>query len=75
MANRLTPHWLTGLSGIGSRSLAHTPLLAATLMPNKRPPMRLSHDEESFLRHWMYDEVHVTEAARNTPKAMAADRR
>ncbi len=27
-------------------------------MPNKRPLMRLSRDEEIFLRHWMYDEVH-----------------
>jgi hypothetical protein len=27
-------------------------------MPNKLPLMRLSPDEESFLRHWMYDEVH-----------------
>jgi len=58
MANRLTPRWLTGLCGIGSRSLAHTSLLAATPMPNNRPPMRLSPDEELFLRHWMYDEVH-----------------
>ncbi len=30
-------------------------------MPNKRPPMRLSRDEEVFLRHWMYDEVHYSE--------------
>jgi hypothetical protein len=27
-------------------------------MPNKRPLMKLSRDEEVFLRHWMYDEVH-----------------
>ena len=27
-------------------------------MPNKHPLMRLSPDEELFLRHWMYDEVH-----------------
>jgi hypothetical protein len=27
-------------------------------MPNKHPRMRLSPEEESFLRHWMYDEVH-----------------
>ncbi len=27
-------------------------------MPSKRPLMRLSRDEEVFLRHWMYDEVH-----------------
>jgi hypothetical protein len=30
-------------------------------MPSKRPLMRLSHDEEVFLRHWMYDEVHYGE--------------
>jgi len=27
-------------------------------MPNKHPLMRLSPEEEQFLRHWMYDEVH-----------------
>jgi hypothetical protein len=27
-------------------------------MPNKRLPMKLSREEEVFLRHWMYDEVH-----------------
>jgi hypothetical protein len=30
-------------------------------MPNKHPPMKLSPDEERFLRHWMYDEVHFRE--------------
>jgi hypothetical protein len=30
-------------------------------MPNTHPLMRLSHDEEIFLRHWMYDEVHYQE--------------
>ncbi len=30
-------------------------------MPSKRPLMRLSRDEEIFLRHWMYDEVHYGE--------------
>ena len=27
-------------------------------MPNKHPLMKLSPEEERFLRHWMYDEVH-----------------
>jgi hypothetical protein len=27
-------------------------------MPSKHPLMKLSRDEEVFLRHWMYDEVH-----------------
>lgn len=27
-------------------------------MRNKHPLMKLSRDEEVFLRHWMYDEVH-----------------
>jgi hypothetical protein len=27
-------------------------------MPNKHPLMSLSRDKETFLRHWMYDEVH-----------------
>lgn len=30
-------------------------------MPNTHPQMRLSCDEEIFLRHWMYDEVHYRE--------------
>jgi hypothetical protein len=27
-------------------------------MPNKHPRMKLSPEEERFLRHWIYDEVH-----------------
>jgi hypothetical protein len=27
-------------------------------MPNKYPRMRLSPEEERFLRHWIYDEEH-----------------
>src|SRR5262245_46151848 len=27
-------------------------------MPSKHPPMRLSRDEERFLRQWVYDEAH-----------------
>ncbi len=27
-------------------------------MPNKRRSMNLLHEEEAFLRRWMYDEVH-----------------
>lgn len=27
-------------------------------MPNNRPLMKLSRDEDLFLRRWMYDEVH-----------------
>jgi hypothetical protein len=30
-------------------------------MPSTRRLMRLSRDEEVFLRHWMYDEVHYRE--------------
>jgi hypothetical protein len=30
-------------------------------MPKTHPRMRLSRDEELFLRHWMYDEVHYQE--------------
>src|SRR5262245_53468370 len=30
-------------------------------MPNKHYQMRLSPDEERFLRRWMYDEVHFQE--------------
>ena len=30
-------------------------------MRNKQPLMRLSHEEEVFLRHWMYDEWHFQE--------------
>ena len=27
-------------------------------MPSKHPRMKLSRDEEIFLRHWIYDEAH-----------------
>jgi hypothetical protein len=27
-------------------------------MPKTRPLMRLSREEERFLRHWMHDEIH-----------------
>src|SRR5438105_1995974 len=30
-------------------------------MRNKHPLMKLSHEEEIFLRHWMYDEWHYEE--------------
>ena len=30
-------------------------------MLNKLPLMKLSHDEEIFLRHWIYDEMHYQE--------------
>jgi hypothetical protein len=30
-------------------------------MPNKHPRMNLSPEEEIFLRHWIYDEVHYRE--------------
>jgi hypothetical protein len=30
-------------------------------MPNKHPPMRLSREEETFLRRWMYDEMRYQE--------------
>ena len=30
-------------------------------MPNKHSRMRLSPEEEIFLRHWMHDEVHYQE--------------
>jgi hypothetical protein len=32
-------------------------------MPNNRPLMKLSPNEELFLRHWMYDEVHYEEGS------------
>jgi hypothetical protein len=32
-------------------------------MPNKHLPMKLSREEEIFLRHWMYDETHYRERA------------
>jgi hypothetical protein len=30
-------------------------------MPNKHLPMKLSREEEIFLRHWIYDEAHYRE--------------
>ncbi len=32
-------------------------------MPKALPLMRLSRDEDVFLRHWMYDEVHYQDGA------------
>lgn len=32
-------------------------------MRNKHPQMRLSPEEESFLRHWMYEETHYLEGS------------
>jgi hypothetical protein len=32
-------------------------------MPSKHPPMKLSRDEETFLRHWIYDEAHFAAGA------------
>ena len=32
-------------------------------MPSKHPPMKLSRDEELFLRHWIYDEAHFQNGA------------
>ena len=31
-------------------------------MPKTHPRMKLSREEEDFLRHWMYDEVHYRES-------------
>jgi hypothetical protein len=31
-------------------------------MPSKHHLMKLSRDEDLFLRHWMYDEVHYQQA-------------
>lgn len=58
MESRLIQPYPTGPSSIDSSGLVHIFHLSVTLMPNNRPLMRLSPDEESFLRHWMYDEVH-----------------
>jgi hypothetical protein len=30
-------------------------------MPNTHPPMKLSRDEELYLRHWMYEEMRYRE--------------
>jgi hypothetical protein len=30
-------------------------------MPNKDPRMKLFHEEELYLRHWIYDEAHYLE--------------
>ena len=57
------PHWVTGRCGmIGSfhDQSTHPPLKGYTYA-EQRPLMKLSRDEELFLRHWMYDEVHYEE--------------
>src|SRR5271167_4338587 len=38
-------------------------------MPNTLPRMRLSHEEDAFLRRWMYDEVHYRDG-RGPAKAL-----
>jgi hypothetical protein len=43
-------------------------------MPNKYPLLSLSRDEELFLRHWMYDEVHYAEG-RGSAKQMQLEHR
>ena len=47
-----------GRYDIGSRSREHIILFVTTPMPNTRQMMNLRHEEEAFLRRWMYDEVH-----------------
>src|SRR5262245_9056196 len=56
--SRLPPRWPTGPYATDSRNPEVTNLLPSTRMPNKLPLMKLSPEEERFLRHWMYDEVH-----------------
>ena len=32
-------------------------------MPSKHPRMKLSREEATFLRHWIYDEAHYAEGS------------
>jgi WD40 repeat protein len=32
-------------------------------MPSKHPPFKLSREEETFLRHWMYEEAHQADGS------------
>jgi hypothetical protein len=43
-------------------------------MPNKHSLMKLCRDEELFLRHWMYDEVHYQDG-RGPAKQLQLQRR
>jgi hypothetical protein len=61
MGRRLLPRFPTGPYGIGLPDPVFIFHLAVTLMLNKRPQMKLSLEEEMFLRHWMYDETHYQE--------------
>src|SRR5262249_27868816 len=56
--SHLQQHCLIGRSSIGSRSPVPVSRSRITPMPNKHPQMKLSHDEEIFLRHWIFDEMH-----------------
>src|SRR4051812_13656886 len=58
MVNRRPRDSWTGPCGIGLFSPERTPCWSTTLMPNTLPRMKLSPDEEVYLRHWMHDEVH-----------------
>jgi hypothetical protein len=42
-------------------------------MPNTQKPMKLSCEEEIFLRHWIYDEVHFREGV-GPAKRLQVDR-
>lgn len=63
-----------GRCGIASLNLAHTCRLASTSMRNKHQPMKLSRDEDVFLRHWMYDEVHYADAPGPAKRAQLEQR-
>ena len=58
MVSRLKRLFPIGHCDIASHNREHTNRCATTRMRNTRPMMNLFHEEEAFLRRWMYDEVH-----------------
>src|SRR5262249_14175852 len=50
-----------GPCGSGLCNQAPTTLSRTIPMRNKHPRMKLSLEEEIYLRHWMYDEIHYGE--------------
>src|SRR5438067_13392062 len=61
MASRPRRRLPIGRCDTASHSLAAINPSRTTPMPNKHPRMKLSPEEEAFLRHWMYDEVHYAD--------------
>src|SRR5947209_15822652 len=73
-ASRARQRWRTGRCGTGSHSRAHIRPSPGIPMPTTHRPMKLSPEEETFLRRWMYDEVHYQEGPGPAKRLQVAHR-